>query len=159
MTTSDNAGRSGLPILKAQGMRKNGPFHDFFCPVELDLDGLSAERGDVGILIIVGEAGGLPRDPSGGSRGVGLYMVGCGKSTVRIEALSSSEMPASVLRSVYALTTELTRVIEDEDRRMVSVSEPELNVDIVRREAMLDARSEPEVDDPAFPMSCLCAPQ
>ena len=157
--TSHNAERPTLPIVKAQGMRKNGPFHDFFCPVEGDLDGLSGESGDVGVLIVVGEVGGLPRDPSGGSRGVGLYMVGRGKSTVRIEALSSSEMPASVLRSVYALTTELTRVIEDEDRRMVSVSEPELIVDIVRREAMLDARSEPDVDDPAFPMSCLCAPQ
>lgn len=142
----------------AQGMRKKGPFQDFFWLEELDLDGLdgrSAKRGDVGVLVAVGEAGGLTK---GGSRGVGLYEVG-GGSTVRMDALSSSEIPARVMRSEYELTIEFARVIDELERRIVSVSDDELIVDSVRRDAMLDARSEPEVDDPALPKSCLCAPQ
>lgn len=133
-------------------MRKNGPFQDFFW-LELCLDGLdgrSPERGDVGVRVAVGEAGGLI---NGGSRGVGLYDVGSGGSTVRIDALSSSEIPARVIRSEYALTIEFTREIDEVDSRMVSVSDAELIVDIVRSDAMLEARSEPEVDEPAGPKS------
>lgn len=90
---------------------------------------------------------------------MGLYEVGGGGSTVRIEALSSSEIPASVMRSEYELTIEFTRVIEEVERRIVSASDAELIVDIVRSDATLDPRSEPEVDDPACPKSCSCAPQ
>jgi hypothetical protein len=54
---------------------------------------------------------------------------------------------------------EFTRVIEEVDTRIVSASDPELTVDMVRSDATLDARSDPEVDDPAFARSCLCAPQ
>jgi hypothetical protein len=75
-------------------MRKNGPFQGFFCV--LGLVGRSADRGELGILAAVGEAGGLLT--RGGSLGVGLYEVG-GGSTVRIEAPSSSEIPARVMRS------------------------------------------------------------
>lgn len=86
--------------MEAQGMRKNGPFQDFFWVEELGLDGLdgrSEERGELGILVAVGEAGGLLT--RGGSLGVRLYEAGSGGSTVRIEALSSSEIPVRVMRS------------------------------------------------------------
>ena len=49
-------------------MRKNGPFQDFFCV--LGLVGRSADRGELGILVVVGEAGRLLT--RGGSLGVGL---------------------------------------------------------------------------------------
>lgn len=54
---------------------------------------------------------------------------------------------------------EFVRLIEDVDSRIVSASDAELIVDIVRSDATLEALSEPEVDDPARPKSCLCAPQ
>lgn len=60
------------------------------------LDGDVGERGDVGVLVGVDEAGGLI---NGGRRGVGLYEVGNGGSTVHMEALSSSDIPARVMRS------------------------------------------------------------
>lgn len=41
------------------------------------------------------------------------------------------------------------------DNRMVSVSDPELIVDIVRSDAILDALSESDCEDAPIPMSCL----
>jgi len=35
------------------------------------------------------------------------------------------------------------------DKRMVSASDPELTVDIVRSDATLEARSDPDVEEPA----------
>ena len=58
--------------MELQGIRKNGPFQDFFWVEELGLEGLggcSAERRKVGVLVAVGEAGGLI---NGGSIGVRL---------------------------------------------------------------------------------------
>ena len=58
--------------MELQGIRKNGPFQDFFWVEELGLEGLggcSAERKKVGALVATGEAGGLT---NGGSSGVGL---------------------------------------------------------------------------------------
>ena len=53
--------------------------------------------------------------------------------------------------------------MEDVDKRIVSASEPELEieliVDIVRSDAILDALSESEREDAPMPRSCLCAPQ
>lgn len=52
-------------------MRKKGPFQDFFWAPDLGLDRLGGlgDRGEVGVLVVVGEEGGLIK---GGNRGVGL---------------------------------------------------------------------------------------
>lgn len=57
--------------------------------------------------------------------------------------------------------------MDDVDSRIVSVSELELAVelanelivDMVRSDAILDALSESDCEDPPRPISCLCAPQ
>ena len=91
--------------------------------------------------------------------------------TVYVDASSSSssDIPDSVERSVYEFRIEDTRILEEVvEKRMVSASELAVEmvdiVDIVdtedgRREDIVEARSEPELEDVATPMSCLCAPQ
>lgn len=81
-------------------------------------------------------------------------------SIVRIEALSSSSaIPSNVERSEYEFIRGLNCVVEDPGRRMVSVSELELIVDIVRNDTTLDALSESDWDDGAIMSSGLYAPQ
>lgn len=75
---------------------------------------------------------------------------GTGCSIVIIDALSSSSIPESVIRSEYRLTSEVIRLIDGSDMRIVSASELELIVDMVRK----DTLSESECDA-AIPASCL----
>ena len=146
-----------------QGMRKNALFQGFVLAEDVGrvgLQGALAESGELGHCVDVGESGGLSDTASccTVSYDAAMCDIACGL-VVRIDASSSSEMPDSVVRSEYEAASELTLVIEDAEKRIVSASEPELKVDMVRSEAMLDRRSEPEFDDVASPMSCLCAPQ
>lgn len=154
------------------GYKRNGLAQGLNLPADdVGLDGLldraPANVGDVGDLrgpFEVGEIGEV-----GDAGGIGAFLgdsydvlmnggVAC--STVRIEALSSSSIPDKVVRSEeYGFSIELTRVKDVVDDRIVSVSLPELIVDIVRSDAILEALSEPDVDEGAIPMSCLCAPQ
>jgi hypothetical protein len=136
-------------------------FHGFILVAdELSLDdGLDGrvEKGDVGDRGVSGDVGEL--SGMGGLLGASHEVLTCGalgRFTVLIEAPSSSSIPANVDRSEYEFRVEFTRVIPD---RIVSVSELELIVDIVRNDAILDALPEPECEDAAIPLSCLCAPQ
>lgn len=77
---------------------------------------------------------------------------GTGCSIVMIDALSSSSMPDNVIRSEYKLTSEVIRLMEGSDMRMVSASELELIVDMV----LSETRSESECEDAKKPASsCL----
>lgn len=157
------------------GYKRNGLAQGLYLLAdEVGLDGLvgrtPANVGDFGDFGDVGDPRG-PLDPGemGDAGGMAAFLGvsydvlmkgGVTRSTVRTEALSSSSIPDSVVRSEeYGLNVELARMKEVVDERIVSVSLPELIVDIVRSDAMLDALSEPEVEDCAIPMSCLCAPQ
>jgi hypothetical protein len=68
-------------------------------------------------------------------------------------------MPSNVERSEYEFILELDWVVDDPGRRMVSVSELELIVDMVRKDTTLDALSESVVDEGATMSSGLYAPQ
>jgi hypothetical protein len=152
-------------------MRKNALFQGFnLCPEAVErvgLQGGSEKLGDDGHFGDEGERGGL----NGAVLGAASYdssmydIASC--LVVRIDASSSSEMPESVVRSEYELDIDPTLVKDDAEKRIVSASEPEAEltvdmvdiVDMVRSDAMLDRRSEPEFDDAVSPISCLCAPQ
>jgi hypothetical protein len=145
-----------------QGMRKNALFQGF---VLVDggrpgLQGALAESGECGHVVDVGESGGLSGTASCCTMSYDAPMcdIVCGL-VVRIDASSSSDMPDSVVRSEYEAASELTLVMDDAEQRIVSASDPELMVDMVRSEATLDRRSDPELDDVASPLSWLCAPQ
>jgi hypothetical protein len=125
--------------------------------VEWDVRGLGL-RGEVGEVGEVGELGGIGAF-LGDSYDV-LMKGGVGRSIVRIESPSSSEISDSAERSEYEFSMEDIAVLSEAvDIRIVSVSEVveliEDMVDIVRSEAALESPSE----DAARPISCLCAPQ
>lgn len=147
-------------VREAQGSRRRGLLQDLNLPAEeLGLDGLAGrpmEVGDVGEVGMPGEVG----DPGGmgallGSSYDVLMKNGLAGSTVLIEALSSSSSSDKGARSECEFMTELTRVKDVVDDLIVSVSLPELIVDIVRRDTALDAVSESVVIVGAMPASCL----
>lgn len=118
-----------------------------------------ADPGDIGDI---GEIGGV------GRRWVGRWESPDVKSTgdigsrpiVRIDSASSnSETLASVERSEYEFRIDDTRIADGAAENRI-VSESELTVDIViveaRDEDMVEARSEPELEDVAKAMSYLC---
>ena len=149
-------GLKNICMLGAQGSRRKGLFQGLNFWVEDPgrdrLEGRVLEVGDPGEVGEVGEPGGI------GAFLGDAYNVstkgGVGGSIVRIEAPSSSSIPDNVVRSEY----EVSR--DGVDKRIVSASELELIVDIVRSDAILDALSESECDDVAArPTSYLWAPQ
>lgn len=93
--------------IHVQGSRRNGLVHGLnFCAEEFGLEGLNGRAMDVGDTGDVGDLGspGEVGEPGGIGAFLGdsydvLMNGGVGCSNVRIEALSSSSIPESVIRS------------------------------------------------------------